>query len=324
MSSAFTVGAVVVNYGPLRDLKRCLDAIEGQETPFSRVVIVDNTVHNPSEHLPWALPEGWEFIRSGYNAGFAAANNMAVERLAGCRWVALVNPDAYLQPDWLTQMVYASERYPTFTFFAGKLLKAADPTIIDGFGDAYHMSGLVWRSGHGSEASELDDKEVFSPCAAAALYRRDAFIEAGGFDTDFFCFVEDVDIGFRLRLLGRRCLMVADAVAYHEGSASTGGRHSAFSLYHGHRNMVWAYVKNMPGTLFWLFLPFHILLNVVTICWFSIRGQGKTIIQSKVDALFGLSTMWRKRKIIQSRRRLSCRALFALLDSRLWPNRRTT
>lgn len=57
------------------------------------------------------------------------------------------------------------------------------------------------RSGHGelAEGRYLAEEEIFSPCAAAALYRRDAFVEAGGFDESFFCYAEDIDLGFRLR-----------------------------------------------------------------------------------------------------------------------------
>lgn len=77
---------------------------------------------------------------------------------------------------------------------------------------------------------------------------------AGGFDEDFFCYTEDVDLGFRLRLYGHRCLYVPAPVVEHVGSGITGTR-SEFQLYHGHRNLVWTYVKNMPGRLFWLYLP---------------------------------------------------------------------
>ena len=73
---------------------------------------------------------------------------------------------------------------------------------------------------------------VRSPCAAAALYRRDAFMDAGGFDTSFFCYLEDVDLGFRLRLMGHRSTYVPEAVVEHIGSAMT-GRRSDFSVYHG-------------------------------------------------------------------------------------------
>ena len=96
--------------------------------------------------------------------------------------------------------------------------------------------------------------EIFAPCAAAALYRRAAFLEAGGFDEHFFCYMEDVDLGFRLRLLGYRCGYAPAAIVHHVGSGTTGAR-SPFTVYHGHRNLVWTYVKNMPTPWFWLYLP---------------------------------------------------------------------
>jgi GT2 family glycosyltransferase len=86
------------------------------------------------------------------------------------------------------------------------------------------------------------------------LYRRSALIELGGFDEDYFCYVEDVDLGFRLRLAGHQCLYIPSSIVHHVGSGSTGGKNSDFAVYHGHRNLVWTYVKDMPGFLFWLFL----------------------------------------------------------------------
>ena len=112
------------------------------------------------------------------------------------------------------------------------------------------MSGWAWQRGHGQRIGRVDDpeaaEEVFAPCAAAALYQRDAFQEVGGFDESYFCYFEDIDLGFRLRLAGHRCLYVPQAVALHLGAA-TAGRESDFAVYHAHRNLVWTYVKNMPA-----------------------------------------------------------------------------
>ncbi|EKD97953.1 MAG: hypothetical protein ACD_23C00660G0003, partial [uncultured bacterium] len=187
---------------------------------------------------------------------------------------------------------------------------------LDGAGDAYHVSGLVWRMGHGSPVPTdvEDEREVFSPCAAAALYRRSAFHETGGLDEDYFCYVEDVDLGFRLRLAGYRCLYVPQSVAYHVGSGTTGGQYSEFVLYHGHRNLVWTFVKDMPGILFWLLLPLHVLLNLVSIVWFVLLGRGRVILRAKHDALLGLPKMWRKRRYIQKCRVVSIAQIWRQLD----------
>ncbi len=116
------------------------------------------------------------------------------------------------------------------------------------------------------------------------------------------CYGEDVDLGFRLRLAGWKAMLVPDAVVRHVGSASSGGQRSEFASYHGHRNMVWVYVKNMPGFLFWLFLPLHILANLASMIVLTLRGQGKVAWRAKRDAIKGLPKIWKKRKAIQSKR----------------------
>jgi GT2 family glycosyltransferase len=149
---------------------------------------------------------------------------------------------------------------------------------------------------------------VFSACAAAALYHRDALIEIGGFDERYFCYHEDVDAGFRLRLRGYRCLYVPDAVVRHVGSASS-GRKSDFATYHGHRNLVWTFFKNMPATLLAVYLPQHFVFNFASILWFSARGQARAILRAKRDALRGLPQVLRERGDVQRHRRIGARAL---------------
>lgn len=147
--------------------------------------------------------------------------------------------------------------------------------------------------GHSAPVASCTEpcREVFSPCAAAALYRRSALRAVGGFDEDYFCYVEDVDLGFRLRLAGHKALYVPDAVVHHVGSGTTGGQHSDFAVYHGHRNLVWTFVKNMPGMLFWLLLLLHVMINLATILWFAVKGRGGVILRAKRDALLGLPRM---------------------------------
>jgi len=130
-----------------------------------------------------------------------------------------------------------------------------------------------------------------------------ALLELGGFDEDYyFCYGEDVDLGFRLRLAGHRCLYLLQSVAHHVGSGTTGSQHSDFALYHGHRNLVCTFVKDMPGVLFWVLLPLHVALNLVSIIWFVWRGHAAVIMKAKRDALLGLPEMWKKRREVQSKR----------------------
>ena len=84
------------------------------------------------------------------------------------------------------------------------------------------FSVATWYFADPREAASDNFDEIFSPNAAAAMYRRDAYLQLGGFDEDFGTYHEDVDLGFRLRLLGYRCYYVPDAIIHHIGSASTG------------------------------------------------------------------------------------------------------
>lgn len=309
---------IVVNWNSWDLLSRCLEKLKAQTFQDFTVLVVDNASEQPA---PLGLLDRYSnvtLIQNHSNVGFAAANNQAFALLKDTEWVVLLNPDAFPESNWMQSLVGAAEENPSYSMFACRQLMEGDRHLLDGDGDAYHISGLIWREGHGSKQSETTHElqEVFSPCAAAGMYRKDALIAVDGFDEDFFCYVEDVELGFRMRLMGHRCLLVPGAVVHHIGSATSGGQHSDFSVYHGHRNLVWTFVKNMPGALFWPLLPLHLLLNIVTVGVFIARGQGKVIMRAKWDAIKGLPRAWTKRKQIQAGRVATVREIWRVLDKR--------
>jgi GT2 family glycosyltransferase len=311
---------VIVAWNCWEHLYRCLDALSAQTTPGFRVVIVDN---GDAEDQQIERATGYlnvSYLKSPSNLGFAAGNNRGMELVYGVNWIILLNPDTLPAADWFQKMMEAAVRYPDFSVFGSRLLKADSPTVLDGEGDCYHVSGMAWRSGMGLSAMSKpnDPWEVFSPCAAAALYKSDALRQVGGFDEDFFCYMEDVDLGFRLRLAGYRCLTVPDAEVLHVGSATTGKR-SPFYIYYGQRNLVWTYVKNMPGVLFWLFLPLHVALNIAGVLRYALSGQFRVVWRAKYDAIHALPKIWKKRREIQKTRRASLTEILKVLDKRPVP-----
>lgn len=317
------VAVVIVNWNAGDWLRRVLAGLSQQTFRDFSVVLVDNASSDDSiDRARKYLPDVTCLLQAR-NLGFAAANNLAV-RVADCEWIALLNPDAIPEPEWLERLINASTNNPDFSFFGSRQLMAATPDRLDGVGDAYHVSGLAWRLGYGQadarSHANADPVEIFSPCAAAGLYKRAAFMQAGGFDERYFCYFEDVDLGFRLRLAGHRALYVPDAVVHHAGSVTSGHR-SAFSLYHGQRNLVWTFVKNMPANLLWRYLPLHILMNLAMIVRYALRGQGLTILKAKADALRGLSGMLQSRRAIQSQRVITSGELLRVMR-RGWPTRR--
>ena len=312
------VAVVIVNLNGGALLERALDAVSRQTVAPARVLVVDNASTDGSADRLEERFAGVEVLRLAMNTGFAAANNLAVRAAADCDWVALLNPDAFPEPAWLERLLDAAERRREYAFFGSRLLMADDPSRLDGAGDAYHVSGLAWRLDHGLEAAgrALEETEVFSPCAAAALYRRDAFLAVGGFDESFFCYYEDNDLAFRLRLAGQRCLYVPGAVVHHVGSAIAGAV-SDFAVYHSYRNLVWAWVKDMPAPLVPLYLPQLLLANLLLLGAFAVRGRARVVLRAQRDAVLGLPRALRARREVQSARVVPAHELRRVLTTGL-------
>jgi GT2 family glycosyltransferase len=319
---------IIVSWNSASELPRCLGAVAAQTRLPDRVIVIDNASDDASAtvaerevaRLP-ALAGRTDLHRLERNLGFAAANNMAVGMADG-DLVALLNPDAFPEPSWLESLLAAAAAHPEAAAFGSLQMMDGSPGIVDGCGDVYHVSGLTWRAGHGRalRSDDLREREVFSACAAAALYRRPAFVAAGLFDEDFFCYLEDVDLGFRLRLGGHAARHVPAAVVHHVGSASSGGRRSSFAVYHGHRNLVWCFVKNMPQPLLTLLLLPHLAQTIVTFTTAVCRGQAGAFLAAKRDALTRLGTFLRKRRLVHGpgRRTASWWRIWRMLDGGWW------
>lgn len=296
-------------------LPACLQALQSQTFRDFEVILLDNGSDVPldenllSKHANLML----QVTHSDINLGFAGGNNFAARSAKG-DYLVLLNGDAFPQPDWLTQVYEAIQTNPAH-FFASRLIQANQTDLLDGEWNVLHASGLAWRKNHNQpvEKSLSKPREVLSACAAAGIYPREAFEAVGGFDEDFFAYMEDIDLDMRLQLAGYRCLYLPDAVVLHVGSGSTGSR-SDFAVYYGHRNLIWAFVKNMPGILFYLLLPAHIFYNLLYLLAAAFMPAGKSLIKGKKDALKGIRTILQKRKLVQSSRKISVWRFARLLD----------
>jgi GT2 family glycosyltransferase len=309
------VRIVIVTHNAGELLAKTLGGLAGQTMADFEAVIVDNaSIDGSTSDL--ALPDQrFHLVAAGANLGFAAGCNLGAAG-ATAPFVAMLNPDAVPEADWLERLRAASLRHPWAAMYGSTQIMAKAPTRLDGAGDNYSIFGIAWRGGYGAPTSLVTrDIRVFSPCAAAALYRRDAFAAVGGFAEGFFCYLEDVDLGFRLRLAGHGTVQVADAKVRHVGSAIA-GRHSDFAIYHSTRNGVSLLVRCMPAQLLALGLPLYLLAQ----CWLSLRTRGAAARMAGLrDGFALLGRSWAQRRMIQCSRRLSVRDVARLL---VWNPRR--
>jgi GT2 family glycosyltransferase len=153
------VGLSIVTYNAEPYIRRALDAVAAQSRLPDRVVVLDNASHDRTLTIvrdvvaPWTTPT--RVIEAGSNLGFAAGNNRAVQALTDCELVALLNPDAFPEPGWLEALVTAAAAHPEAASFASRQVLDSNPELLDGIGDVYHVSGLVWREGHGRPARSV-------------------------------------------------------------------------------------------------------------------------------------------------------------------------
>ncbi len=299
------VRVVIVNYNAGSLLQDCVDALAAQTMPEFEVAIVDNaSATEPVSALK--LPDARFSIRhAGDNIGFAAASNLGAHGNA-CPWLATLNPDTRPKPDWLAELRAATERHPWAAMFGSTQLRMDEPEIVDGFGDVLSAFGTAWRSGNGALIGALPDRncEAFSPCAAAALYAMPAFEGAGGFDESFFCYLEDVDLGFRLRLRGERCVQVRRAEVLHAASAIA-GHLSEFSVFHSYRNRLWLFLKNTPWPLLAPILGMQAMAIALSLARPRAREYRRAALRGVWAGVKGCAPALRDRARVQRERKIS-------------------
>lgn len=213
---------MIPNFNGRRWLPGVLDSLAAQTAPPAEVVVVDDGSTDGSTGL---LRERYPDVRVlalERNGGFARAANAGLAAVSAPA-VALVNTDVVLAADWLELAAAALRGAPDAAAVATKMVDLADPGVLYDAGDVLRRDGVCEQRGRFERDTGRWDApgEVFSACAGAALYRREAVLAAGGFDERFGTYLEDVDLGLRLRLAGWRCRWEPRAVARHAGGGSS-------------------------------------------------------------------------------------------------------
>lgn len=220
--SGRSTALIIPNWNGAGRLSRCLQSVAALRGADTEIIVVDNGSSDGSPEV--GLRAGARVIRLPENLGFARAVNRGIAESGG-EFVALVNNDVELDAGWLTALLDALDRHPECGMATGRTLLYGNRRLIDGAGDALSLGFAAARLGHGSPDGPFYEQErrVLAVSGAACLIRRAVFAQVGGFEELFFAYLEDIDFCLRAQLAGFQAIYVPEAIAFHEGSASTGG-----------------------------------------------------------------------------------------------------
>ncbi len=320
---------IVVNWNRRNLLEQCLRSLEQQTVGDFELILVDNGSTDGSlDCLKECSLPSVKVVRNPENVGFARAVNQGLQNAQG-QFIALVNNDVHLDPHWLEEIQGGFAGDARVGMCAGKILLAHDPRRIDKVGQVFYPDGQIYGRGHREEDRGQYDQveEALWPDGAAAIYRREVFAEIGCFDEDFFAYCDDGEFGLRARLFGWNCLYIPTARAFHHHSA-TWGEYAARKIFLVERNRIWLAIKLLPGRQLAL-LPFYSAVRYLYSVLALASRQGDmgrasrqgpigtvifAVLRAQASAAGGLVRMWRKRKEIRPRRRISDAELARLLQ----------
>ncbi|MCK9405189.1 MAG: glycosyltransferase family 2 protein [Methanothrix sp.] len=292
------ISVIVLNYNGKGFLNSCLSSLASQTYSDFEVIVVDNGSRDGSpeyieENYPWV-----RLAKNDENLGFAGGTNVGIRAAKG-EFIITLNNDSRADSRFIEELIKPMAD-PEVGVCAAKML--FPDGRINSAGICISRSGAAWDRGmfEPDRGQYEFVEEVFGACAGAALYRREMLDEIGLFDEDFFLYLEDVDLAFRARLAGWKCLYVPGAwvIHHHGGTAGVG---SDLAVYYGNRNIVWYPIKDFPFRLLITSLPFIVARNLAVIPYYALRGQGGVILKSKLDALKGVVKMMEKRKDVVRR-----------------------
>jgi len=289
------VSVIIVNYNGRAYLDACISSILAQTYPRIEIIFVDNNSTDDSiDYIKVKFPSV-VIIACNENYGFAKGNNIGIKAAKG-DLVATLNTDTKVTSRWVEELVQGISSDEKVGMCASKMLFMKEPGLINSTGICISRSGACWDRGMFEQDKGQHDSctDVFGPCAGAAIYRKNMLEEIGLFDEDFCAYMEDVDLAFRGRLAGWKCLYVPNAVVYHF-HGGTSGYFSDYTVYHGNRNIIWNAFKNFPKQFLITSLPWIICRNLAVIPYYILKGQGSAILRSKIDAIKGMKKILLKR-----------------------------
>ena len=274
------VSVILPHYNGIDILKECLDSLSRTSYPAMEIIVVDNASTDGSEDFIRANYPDVRIIRHTSNLGFAGGCNSGIIAALG-EVVCILNNDTTHEPTWLNRIVALLLSGDDIAVVQPKILSSQNPAYFDysgACGGHLDILGYPFARGRIFETLEKDEgqyddvRDIFWASGTAFVAKKSILKEAGLFDDRFFAHMEEIDLQWRIHLLGKRVLIEPAAVVYHH-SGYTLGSGSFLKKYLNHRNSLFMILVNYSGPVLCFILPFRILLECMALLMSVVKGD---------------------------------------------------
>lgn len=280
------LSVIIPNYKNTGFLKKNLSLLEKQDFDDYEIIVAEDGGYCEENEETVRNTKNASYIFNEENLGFAATVNNGIAKAEG-KYVFLLNNDAFVAKGCLKNLVETfeeeSKKRKIFSVQC-KMISDQNHEIMDNGGDFYNILGWARVRGKDKKESDYNErKDLFSACAGAALYDREALLSLGGFDENHFAYLEDVDLGYRARLNGYANIYEPASVVYHVGSATSGSRYNEFKVKLAARNSIILRYKNQTVLQKIVNFPFMEAGVIVKQLYFMKKGLGKAYREGIVE-----------------------------------------
>ena len=301
------VAIMVLNFNGMRWLAKCFSSVMKTDYPRYDVYLIDNGSADGSVAYVAKEFPSVKVIQNMRNLGYSEAYNSATKQVDADYYVLLNNDTEVLTSSWVSELVSIAESERRVGAVTCKMVAAADHGELDSVGG---MGIPFWRGfvdiGRGErDRGQYDRFEPFAFCGGAALIRKEAFAQVGGFDERLFMYVEDVDLSWRLRLACWSIRLAPSAKVAHYLGGTMGRTVTPMKLYYCHRNLLRLILKNCDGSLPWAVFS-YLAFTAMMILGFSLFEPRRAIIVLRTLAwnLNKLPNTMKYRRLVQIQRRV--------------------
>ena len=250
------VAVIILNWNGAKLLQEFLPSVVAN-TPadLADVIVADNgSSDNSLELLATRFPSV-RTIAFPENYGFAEGYNRAIELCAGYPYTVLLNSDVQTPAGWLPPLLDAMEADPSIGACQPKIRSYTQPGMFEYAGAAggfIDRNGYPYCRGRIFNVTEPDRGQydtplpIFWATGAALMIRTPLYIRAGGLDSKFFAHMEEIDLCWRIHLMGHSIMAIPQSQVYHLGGGSLPASNPR-KTYLNFRNNLLLLHKNLPA-----------------------------------------------------------------------------